>query len=319
MNFNIDTDNDVPIFKQIVNNIVEAIDNNEFCSNGKLPTERKLGEQFNVSRGTIKKVFDELEKMGRIRKVQGKGTFITGNHMNEKREFIIDIIRNLIDNLEELNFNEIQIKDIVMKELWKRLRDNEKVSVAWIDCSIELLTKSSNLITQKCNINVNNFLLDNIRKNPKDVMNKFDFIVTTLNHVDEIKDILKGTNEKIETVVLKVSNKTISEIANIKSDDKVAIVYKSKNFLNLVEDNLKKLSNIDYSKKINIDMECDNFIDEIENYSVVIVPEEYYSFIKSRNNIRNTRFIDFEYILDEGSLVHLLEKAEKCWINKCIG
>ncbi len=319
MNFNIDTDNDVPIFKQIVNNIVEAIDNNEFCSNGKLPTERKLCEQFNVSRGTIKKVFDELEKMGRIRKVQGKGTFITGNHMNEKREFIIDIIRNLIDNLEELNFNEIQIKDIVMKELWKRLRDNEKVSVAWIDCSIELLTKSSNLITQKCNINVNNFLLDNIRKNPKDVMNKFDFIVTTLNHVDEIKDILKGTNEKIETVVLKVSNKTISEIANIKSDDKVAIVYKSKNFLNLVEDNLKKLSNIDYSKKINIDMECDNFIDEIENYSVVIVPEEYYSFIKSRHNIRNTRFIDFEYILDEGSLVHLLEKAEKCWINKCIG
>ncbi|MGH3385556.1 MAG: GntR family transcriptional regulator [Nocardioidaceae bacterium] len=42
----------------------------------KLPTERDLAERFSVSRLTVRRVLDRLEKDGRVYRVQGAGTFV---------------------------------------------------------------------------------------------------------------------------------------------------------------------------------------------------------------------------------------------------
>ena len=46
-----------------------------------LPGERELCQMFNVSRPTIRKVLECLEKEGIIERVQGRGTFYIGNKM----------------------------------------------------------------------------------------------------------------------------------------------------------------------------------------------------------------------------------------------
>jgi GntR family transcriptional regulator of arabinose operon len=43
-----------------------------------LPTEHQLAEMLNVSRSTIRQTLGELEKEGIVRRVRGKGTFVTG-------------------------------------------------------------------------------------------------------------------------------------------------------------------------------------------------------------------------------------------------
>lgn len=317
MDFNLDNKSNIPIFKQIICKILDSINNDEFGKDGKLPTERKLCEEFNVSRGTIKKVFAELEQMGKIRKIQGKGTYATGDHMHEKHEFIIDSMRNLIDNLYSINFNEVQIRDIVMKELWKRLKDDEKISIAWVDCSRELLEKSSLYIEEKCNVKVKCFLIDDIKNDSELLKDKFDFIVTTINHINEINKILNHAHEKVESVILKVSSKTISQIAGLKEKDKVAVIYESFNFLNLVNENLQNKGMIYNSREISINLGIEEIRKEIEKYNTVIVPEEYYDFINDNLENNNINIIAFEYVLDDGSLINLLDKAEKYWINKC--
>ncbi|MFB4280356.1 MULTISPECIES: GntR family transcriptional regulator [unclassified Nonomuraea] len=43
----------------------------------RLPTERGLAEEFSVSRLTVRRVIDQLEREGRVYRVQGSGTFVS--------------------------------------------------------------------------------------------------------------------------------------------------------------------------------------------------------------------------------------------------
>ncbi len=45
--------------------------------NEQLPTEEVLTEGFGVSRGTVRKAIDRLERQGLVRREQGRGTFVT--------------------------------------------------------------------------------------------------------------------------------------------------------------------------------------------------------------------------------------------------
>ncbi|MEV1176004.1 GntR family transcriptional regulator [Nonomuraea sp. NPDC049784] len=49
----------------------------ELAPHERLPTERSLAEEFSVSRLTVRRVLDQLEREGRVYRVQGSGTFVS--------------------------------------------------------------------------------------------------------------------------------------------------------------------------------------------------------------------------------------------------
>ncbi|WP_326826723.1 GntR family transcriptional regulator [Streptosporangium sp. NBC_01639] len=49
----------------------------ELAPHEQLPTERSLAEEFSVSRLTVRRVLDQLERDGRVYRVQGSGTFVS--------------------------------------------------------------------------------------------------------------------------------------------------------------------------------------------------------------------------------------------------
>ena len=51
----------VPLYKQIVNDLMEKIDGGVFKEGDKLPTETDLMEQYDVSRITVRAAIKELE------------------------------------------------------------------------------------------------------------------------------------------------------------------------------------------------------------------------------------------------------------------
>jgi DNA-binding FadR family transcriptional regulator len=55
----------------------EIVDGNLIKTGQRLPTERKLAEQFGVGRRTVRRALDLLEQEGRISRRQGQGTFIS--------------------------------------------------------------------------------------------------------------------------------------------------------------------------------------------------------------------------------------------------
>ncbi|MCI9501291.1 MAG: GntR family transcriptional regulator [Hungatella sp.] len=65
-------------YEVISSDIRKKIQNGTFPLNSQLPTEPELGEQYNVSRITVKKAIDQLVSEGLVIKKRGSGTFVKG-------------------------------------------------------------------------------------------------------------------------------------------------------------------------------------------------------------------------------------------------
>lgn len=67
------------VYEQVIEQIQERILNGELKKGNKLPSERELSEQMNVSRTSIREAIRVLETMGVIESKQGEGNFICTN------------------------------------------------------------------------------------------------------------------------------------------------------------------------------------------------------------------------------------------------
>lgn len=65
-------------YEVISSDIRKKIQNGTFPVNTRLPTEPELGEQYQVSRITVKKAIDQLVSEGFVIKRRGSGTFVKG-------------------------------------------------------------------------------------------------------------------------------------------------------------------------------------------------------------------------------------------------
>ena len=74
--YQINPELDIPIYRQLVDAIRTAVKKGQLLPNQQLPTVQELSEKLGVARGTVKRVYDELEREGLIEKVQGRGTFV---------------------------------------------------------------------------------------------------------------------------------------------------------------------------------------------------------------------------------------------------
>ena len=81
MNINI-LNNGVPIYEQIVNQIKMQILSGVLQENFALPSMRLLANQLRISVITTKRAYEELEKMGLIVSITGKGSFVASTNPN---------------------------------------------------------------------------------------------------------------------------------------------------------------------------------------------------------------------------------------------
>jgi GntR family transcriptional regulator len=67
---------ELPIYRQIMRQITEAIAMGRLKSGDKLPSHRELSETLVVAPLTVKKAYDELESLQYIETQRGRGTFV---------------------------------------------------------------------------------------------------------------------------------------------------------------------------------------------------------------------------------------------------
>src|ERR1022692_1352341 len=66
----------LPIYRQIMRQITEAIAAGRLKSGDQLASHRDLSEQLVIAPLTVKKAYDELEALGFIETQRGRGTFV---------------------------------------------------------------------------------------------------------------------------------------------------------------------------------------------------------------------------------------------------
>ncbi len=76
MNLHVNPADELPIYRQIMRQIVDAIAGGLLPPAARLPSHRELSEELIIAPLTVKKAYDELETAGWIEQARGRGTFV---------------------------------------------------------------------------------------------------------------------------------------------------------------------------------------------------------------------------------------------------
>jgi len=113
MHFVITAGSELPIYRQLMRQITDAIAGGRLRPGDKLTSQRELAEQLIIAPLTVKKAYDELEREGLIRTERGRGTFVTVAAVpldpSEQRERLRDPARRLLSraHLGGVSFDEV--------------------------------------------------------------------------------------------------------------------------------------------------------------------------------------------------------------------
>lgn len=98
MRFNVNPSDGLPIYRQIMQQIIDAVAGGVLKPGDQLPSHRDLAQTLVVAPLTIKKAYDELERSGHIRMQRGQGSFVTDRPVltdAQKLERLLPTVRRL--------------------------------------------------------------------------------------------------------------------------------------------------------------------------------------------------------------------------------
>ena len=130
--YKVNTQLDVPIYRQLVDSIQSAVKKGDLVSGQQLPTVQELTEMLGIARGTVKRAYDELERAGVVEKVQGRGTFVCYQPSNSgsRKEQAMAAIDDMLDQLEGMGFSAAEINIFLNLKLREREEQEAFVKIA---------------------------------------------------------------------------------------------------------------------------------------------------------------------------------------------
>lgn len=138
MKFKIQPKSEIPVSKQLFEQIKFAIASRQYSPGHRLPSTRNMAILTGLHRNTISKVYRQLEEAGLVESVAGSGIYVKapGNEKTsvtitspllKQEPGAIKTITQSLDELMNLGYSLAQIKDFFCTEIDWRLRCNTMV------------------------------------------------------------------------------------------------------------------------------------------------------------------------------------------------
>ena len=108
----------IPIYEQIKKSIINQILEGELEEDELLPSIRVLAGDIKISAMTIKKAYDELEKEGYLKSIQGKGTFVAPKNTELAKEQAQKDIEMYMEKIVDIS-NRFDIDENDVIEMFK--------------------------------------------------------------------------------------------------------------------------------------------------------------------------------------------------------
>lgn len=110
-----------PIYEQLVDQIKEMIVSGVLKGGEQLPSVRVLAQQLTVNPNTIQKAYRELERIGYIYSIQGKGNFVSEKIEASNQEELKMVKENLQKLAQQALFLGMQSDELlqIMEEIIK--------------------------------------------------------------------------------------------------------------------------------------------------------------------------------------------------------
>lgn len=116
-----------PIYEQVIERIEQLILRGILKSDDMLPSVRSLAMELSINPNTIQRAYQELERLGFIYTVKGKGSFISDNQavVTQRKEEIQQDVDQLVSKSVEVGIGENELI-ILIKGAFGRVKEEMK-------------------------------------------------------------------------------------------------------------------------------------------------------------------------------------------------
>lgn len=313
--FSVNPQLDVPIYRQLVDAIRAEVKKGTLPPETQLPTVQELSETLGVARGTVKRVYDELEREGLVEKVQGRGTFVSYHPLStSKREQAMNAIDALLEQLEAMGFTAAEINIFLNLKLRERSEQESRLKVALVECNSENLASMSEQLHTIEEIDLYCHLFDSIEQYPYKLDENLDLIVTTLEHAPFLEQVLPAQKRLIR-VALRLKPACMAEIIKLNPSSKVGILCYSKRFGQLLYRTCLEYTDGVCLEKPVLFSEVENMEQYLSKNDIILLPDHYEKYCSREDAALLSRFpgkrIACIYEMDDGSFVYLREKSRR--------
>ena len=314
--YQINPELEVPIYQQLVDTIRTAVKKGVLAPNQQLPTVSELSEKLGIARGTIKRAYDELERLGIVDKAQGRGTFVCYQPATSgsRKEQAMAAIDALLDNLDELGFSATEINIFLNLKLRERAEQESRVKVAVLECNPENLSHMSEQLHTIPYVDLYSYLVETIEQYPYQLSEDIDLIVTTAAHAGFLEQVLPD-RKRIARVAICLAANCLSDIIKLRKGKRVGILGYSMRFGQLLYSTCQMYTEgveLDAPKTFDPQMDIQEYL---SSKDAVLVPRNYEKYCDVRTAGVLARFegklIECSYEMDAGSFLYLQEKTRR--------
>lgn len=316
--FHVDPVSGIPIYQQLVDEIRSAIKTGKLPTGAQLPTVLAMADSLDLARGTVKRAYDELERLGLVEKVQGRGTFVCYRSPEAagRKEQAMAAIDALLDQMEDLGFTPAEVNIFLDLKLRERTERLANLKVAVVECNPETLSQLSDQLRGLEGVELCSYLLSHVEAYPYNLGEEMDLVVTTVEHAAYIQSVLPE-EKKIARIALRLSPASMAGIVKLRAGESLGILSCSQRFGALLYEACAA-----YTENVAVDRP--RLLSEVEDWkgylrgkTAILVPEgvEKYAGEEALAQLRSFasggKVIRCAYEMDQGSLLYLQEKLNR--------
>lgn len=315
MHYTIDRSAKTSIYRQIYHQLSHGILSGALAPLSTLPTERYWAVEFGVSKGTVRKAYAALKRDGLVTISQGSGTYVAQLDLQKRAERMREDLTAAFDRLAALKSYSISdIYRISTARLGLPQAMNQRLQIAWVDCSREMLFSTAEQIRTVCDVDVDSFTLAEVVADPAAIGGRYDAVVVTENHYKPLKKALAGAGHII-VIRPTISNITGMAIAKIPPGTEVVVLYESETYCGYIR---RLMAQFEKDNPLRFfyypNAEPGGFYAEVGKSAVIVPHDMALSLGQDLLSLINKYeweggiLIPLQYTIDQGSLLMLMEQ-----------
>lgn len=224
MYYQLDPNSTEPIYQQLSTRIMEDIRRGTLPLGSKLPTVRDLAEEMGLARGTIKRAYDELERLGAIEMTQGRGSYVCWQEENSASRKVraMRAIDDMLDELEGLGFSPAEISIFLELKQRDRLETEHQFPVALVSACEETLQQAAEQLKNLPGVELFTYSLKALRAVSGKLTEENCLVVTDDFLYDVVRGIL-GDEDRIVRVAYEPTMETVRELSRIPAGSRIGV------------------------------------------------------------------------------------------------
>ena len=303
--YNINPDSEIPVYRQLVDQINAQIRSGALKTGTQLPTVREMADQLHLSCGTVKRVYDCLRDMGDIEMTRRRGTFVKYVHSDKDSRKLqaMTAIDRMMRALSDLNFSPAEIQiflGLKMREWglrWSGIR------VAMVTDCPELIPVLEDQLTRLGNVKVIFCETRQLQEYPYSIDEEADVILASPQDCQKILPYLPDKSKLIK-IAFSAKPESLMSLA-CASGRRLGVMCLQNDFVALVRGHLPAATR----DALQIVKDADG----LNDLDVLVLPPEWEKAfrLEDRAQLGDMEKLIFDYSIDEGSMIYLEERINR--------